>query len=414
MNVGAIMLEFASPGWLWVGLALAAAGAWGLWRGQRQGRAVSSVKLWSGLAGGETARQRRAVDPLWLLVWLATVLGAVCLARPMWTTEPVHDVPRVSVEWSVQELKAGELGRIVAAFVRVEKTDGLHDPALLVTRTHNAVGTETVPLVKLREGWLSALSDDIRSVTLELHNGQTGEALAIQTFARPARRLFGVRELGPIPEPLRRVFAVQPGAVANDPTVRPVVLLAGELPARHEAGAGDLVIAGPDVAAPGLELGARVLADNGEWAVERADGMAEVGPNVSWDRVHVTALREAHFSDAWRLVAQAGGRPFVAVRPGTADSPTWVWLAADVGRETDWWKDPGFVVFFAQLSHEVLSRADPERLVAWQATGPLGGQAAATPHPPAASLTPVAGALAIAMLASAAGWQLFRGRRTVL
>jgi hypothetical protein len=418
------MLEMAAPGWLWIAPLVAAAGAWALWRGQHRGRAVSSVKLWRGLQGDAASQKRRRIDPLWLLVWLSAVIGALCLAGPRWVWGPRAEGPRMSVSWNVRELRHGGQANALGVFARVTEARDVKDPVRVVMRVDGVPPTAAdVTLEKLRAGWdfsFATIPANVKGLTLEVQRREGTEALAMQTFTRPDGLPFGVQEIGRIAAPLRRVFEVQPGATPGDPTVRPLVTLVNEAGATADRGtelaASDLVVAGPEVAAPGLEPGALVTATGDGWKAEAGEGGADLPAYVQWDQVHVFKLREARLSAEWQVLARAGGHPFVALRRAREGErgPTWVWVAAEVDRETDWWKSPGFVVFFAEMTRLSLGQAGAGRIVPW-APGPLEGIAvAARPDVEEARLSPALGALAIAMLAGAAGWLLWRSRRQVL
>ncbi|HEY4329061.1 MAG TPA: BatA domain-containing protein, partial [Phycisphaerae bacterium] len=117
------MLFFAAPIWLTLAAAVGVFGAWGLWRGQRKTRRVSSLRLWRDMGQVSGESRRRAIDPLWVLVFFAAVMAALALAAPAWRMDTAPLVPTLDVEWSVRSLQTAN-GQHVEAWVHAPHAPG--------------------------------------------------------------------------------------------------------------------------------------------------------------------------------------------------------------------------------------------------------------------------------------------------
>src|SRR5436309_3491696 len=110
------VIVFAMPALLGMAGAVALAGGAALWRGRRRVQAISSVKLWEGLMPAEASHGRRWVDPLWLLIFFAAVLGALALAGPRWQTE--REIRTIDAEFALRAARTGAQ-MVTEAWVRV-------------------------------------------------------------------------------------------------------------------------------------------------------------------------------------------------------------------------------------------------------------------------------------------------------
>jgi hypothetical protein len=419
------MLEFVAPGWLWVPPLVAVTGLWGLWRGQRVGRPVSSVRLWKGLAGGETTARRRVVDPLWLMVFIATLLAALGLAGPQWAMERDARAGRLSVDVAVRDVGLESGQHAVGAWLKVEEAQGIAELVAITLATPDGTFSQSMPLATLKSGWTyavdmpavpSKLSLDIRA-----GSANANDVLFRQRWARPGVAPFGVLELGTIDPMLRRAFQVHPGARFGDPTLRPAVVLINQTadPAaslEEMGGAGSLMIAGPSAPFPGIEAGGPIRGPEGGWRMERE--VAGTAPGVRDDprgaeMARVFALRPARLSSEWQILARAGGHPFLALARGKS---TRLWLAAELTPDTDWWKYPSFIIFFGELVQQVSGAASADRIVTWVPDGRPEGTAIAPPTVPpgrgALLLGPWMGIGAMALLVGSAVGLVWRGLRT--
>jgi hypothetical protein len=129
---------------------------------------------------------------------------------------------------------------------------------------------------------------------------------------------------------------------------------------------------------------------------------------VTLKDVHVSAVREVAATGDWRVIATAGGRPWIAEREvagAQGQKAVWLWLASEPLAETDWPKDPGFVLFFAEMEQRALG-GDERRYVDWLMIPeePARGVRRET------GLTAYLGVAAMALLAGAMLWFVRRGR----
>ena len=397
------MLEFAAPIWLSIPAAVGALGVWALWRGQRRRRAVSSLRLWRGLEGAGSAK-RRVLDPLWVLVLAAGMLAGLAWAGPRWESGAMP-APRLEVTWAVRSVGgAGDgTGGGTEAWVRCGNAGGA--ATLSINGMERPVGE-----ADLRQGVALPVTGDAQGrVRLEL---RAGHALARATFTHPGGApAFGLLEIAGsgagIDPALRRVFGVQPNMRAGDPTVHPRVLLVNDPQVRAEdLEEADLVIGQGASALPGILPGAEV---KGEWAAQVEGGSGFAWPAfVSLKDVHVRTMREAVISADWRIVATAGGKPWIAVREmprGDGSKALWVWLASSPWTDSDWVKDPGFVLFFAEMEQRAFG-GEARPYVDWMRLPD-----AVTPHAAApVELARYVGVAGVGLLLGAMLWFVRRAR----
>jgi hypothetical protein len=360
------------------------------------------------------------------MVWVAAVLALVAPAAPAWRSEGGGGAggaaaarPWAQMAWAVRGVAGGDGGATAAAWVRLVDAGGPLDRLTVSIASGVAVPFEqTKPLADWRAGVALPVPADADRVALAVAAAGEGrpQPLAAQVFVRPASRPFALLTAGPraaVDPAVERVFAIAPGARPGDPTVRPAVVLAAApdagAAAVREAGPGGLVVALPDVALPGLTAGPRHAAPGDAlWTPELAAG----GPAfVRLEHVRVTALREAAVGPPWRVLATAGGWPWIAARPATADGPAMIWLASVPSAETDWPKDPSFVLFFADHMSRLESAADAGgRFIDWL---PEGEGHNGPPPAPVLTDTPLSaavGAAAVGLLAAAVGLLHSRAR----
>jgi hypothetical protein len=393
------VLDFAAPFWLSVPAAAAVAGAWALWRGQRRRQPVSSLRLWKGLTA-EGAAKRRALDPLWLLVFLASVLAGLALAQPRWTRgTPPH--PPLDVTWNVRTLHADN--GTTQAWIRCPQLPA--PPTLTINGTERLVSPD-----QLRQGLALPVQPDPRgTITLSL---QAGSARAAATFSDPGTTpTFGLLEIAdpnsPIDPALARFFHMQQNARPGDPSIHPRVALLSDANLRAEDPQNaDLVIAQPATPLPGLVPGAPV---DGPWTPQVAPDSGFDWPSfVSLKDVQVFARRDVTLSSDWRPIATVAGKPWIAYRlinkTSTNDKSTiYIWLASDPARQTTWPNHPAFVRFFAELQHRALAPA-AQLLADWPQLPDASNAFAITPFP----LDTYIALAAIALLVTAVAWFLAR------
>ena len=450
------MIIFAAPVWLWVASAVGAAGVWALWRGQRRVRAVPSIRLWREIVPEAVAtRRRRGVDPLWLLVFLAAVLAALALAGPRWKWGSGPDENAwARVQWAVRSAGGGVGGGMgggagrespqVEAWIRLMEGGDLPGTVrVLLGGTQKDVSTD-----ELRKGVALAVPpSDAAGGRLKLALLAGKHVMAEAEFRRPAMaggRPFALLEYAAAGEPgvdpmdpaLERVFAIQPGARREDPSVRPAVALVrgpgfslSQLPASGgeaaEKGGGTLVIAQSDTALPGLVPGETITGPAEGWTPAVATGEAASRafpwpPYVPLRDVRVFAMRTAQLEPSWQVLATANGRPWIALRtvggngPGTA-RVTLVWLASAPSTETNWPKSASFVLFFAELANrawEVPAEDGAQgNVVEWERTQEvMGSPQTQNDAVNTTDLRSLLGAVAMVMLLGAVGWFVTRGR----
>jgi hypothetical protein len=404
------VLLFSWPIWLWATPVVAAAGAWALWRGQRRGRVVSSVRLWQGLTAGSEVSRRRVIDPVWVIVWLGAILAALALSGATWTAGE-SPAPWATMQWSVRSMSTSSAGK-AEAWVRLLEMRGAAGRMILVADDGGHRIEKEVSLETLRAGLIVPLDGSAKRVTLSLRDGS--HVLAQQTFEWVGpNQPFGVIAVAGaqgIDPALRRVFAVQPGARMDDPTIRPAVVLLND-PADsswQDLAAGGLLVAQPAANLPGLVVGTRILAPDA-WQPMVAETQMGVGVShiVKLDHVRITALREATVSSDWHVLATAGDKPWLAIRAW--QGVTLLWLASDPSSDTNWPKDPSFVIFFAELLQRAIGSANANAIVEWR---PVNSNGTDEAHAQRREY-PLNGGIALAAVAlwvAAAGILVWRGR----
>jgi hypothetical protein len=338
------------------------------------------------------------IDPLWVLVLAAGMLAGVALAQPRWVRGNLP--PRLAVTWAVRSTRG--TGGVTEAWVRCP--DATNATVLLVNGTARSVNSSD-----LHNGLALPLTAGPGGrVMLEL---RSGGALAKETFTNPGVPPFGLLEIAAsgagIDPALRRVFTVQANVRAGDPTVQPRVLLVNDPKVRAEDLEGaDLVIAQPATPLPGITAGATV---EGQWMPRVESGSGIAWPAfVSLKDVHVRRMCEAVVSGDWRVIATADGKPWIAVReiPRVgAGKVMWVWLASSPLTDTDWVKDPGFVLFFAEMQQRELG-GEAAAISDWTRLPEADNSDAAG----AVELVPYVGVAGIALLVGAMVWFVRRAR----
>jgi hypothetical protein len=359
---------------------------------------VSSVRLWRGLEA-EGAAKRRALDPLWVLVLVAGVLAGMALARPRWVAGTPAE--RLEGTWAVRSVKTA--GGETEAWVRCPEASD-------TARLHVNGVERFVSAAELRQGAAVPVhADSLGHVRLEI---RSGHAVAAATFADtgqgPPFGFLAIAASGADVDPaLRRVFAVQPAARVGDPTVRPRVLLVQDPQVRVEdLEDADLVIAQPSSPLPGITLGAEV---KGEWLPQVESGSGFDWPKfVSLKDVHVRTLRQAILGAEWRVIATADAKPWIVTREiprGSGGKALWLWLGSSALAETDWVKDPGFVLFFAEMQQRAFG-GEAKPYVDWTKLP----ETDVTGNTVAVELTPYLGAAGILLLLGATTWFVRRMR----
>ena len=398
------LLFFSTPLWLWALPAVTAAGAWAFWRGRHRPRPVPSIRLWRGLTETASARPR-IIDPVWLLVFIAALLAAAALAQPEWTRHFPADLPSAGMEWTIRSLGASTSPSTTEAWVRL--LDGSHLPERMTLSIETDAGREqhTLSLAQLKAGIPIALPTTAARATLSLHTQNataTAPPLAQQSFVRSAiGQSFALLGSAGADPALKRVFAIQPGARPGDPTIRPTILLLSDpATAPSELSSIDgtaLIIAQSEVPLPGLTPGERLSANMPWTPVIPPDQNASAAmPNfVHLDRVHVAAFRAVALSPEWHILATVADKPWMAMRQ--QKKLTLIWLASSPTTETDWPKDPSFVLFFAEMASRALAQpaaTTSARFIDWI---PLNDS---TPTPPqtSSSLYPLNAYLGIAAI----------------
>ncbi len=256
------MLLFATPLWLWALAAVTALGTWALWRGRNRSRPIPSIRLWQGLTETASTRRRR-VDPVWLMMFIAALLAAAALAEPAWTGHSPVDLPSARMQWSIRSL--GTPASPTATEARVRLLDGIHLPEHLILAIETDADSEqqTPALPQLQRGMLLTLPPSAMRATLSLraqNASATTPPFAQQSFVLPAIGQPFALLGAPFGDPaLQRVFAIQPRARPDDPTLEHTVLLLSDPAAAPSALAAlqgpALIIAAPEVPLPGLTPG---------------------------------------------------------------------------------------------------------------------------------------------------------------
>ncbi|MCL2648023.1 MAG: BatA domain-containing protein [Phycisphaerales bacterium] len=120
------MLIFAWPMMLGVAGGVAALGMLALWRGERGRQRVSSTKLWEGLVETAAGGKRRAMDPVWVMIFAGALLGTLAAAGPGWQMKKTGGgaAMEMHVEWSVRSVGGRGGGGDPGLFLRVLKAGG--------------------------------------------------------------------------------------------------------------------------------------------------------------------------------------------------------------------------------------------------------------------------------------------------
>lgn len=409
------MLTFAAIGGAWAVGVVALLGGYALFRGQRRGRAVSSVKLWRGLAQADAGKRARRVDPVWLLVWVAALLAALGLMRPQWRRGAAAE-DGIDLAWAVRDTAAGT-GRHVEGWAKLVAGEVSKGAALVV----RVPGSERVmPLedAALRRGLAFAIADGALPPRVELAVTEKGRTRARRTFEPELTPAFGWTCLpgrAAVDAALERFFRLHPSGRANDPTIAPAVLLLGPgadaatlEPQREVA----LMIADRASAVDGVTPGG--FHDNAPpdgWLVEATAALAG---SVRLERVRVRAYQAARLSPEWQVLATIGGTrdPWIA-RRSLASGGDMIWLAARPTGDTDWAGDTSFVIFWAEAVNAAVRRGDA-LTGEWRPLPRAASQPSAEITP--VDLRPLTGITAMGLLLAASGalWQRLRRSRTAV
>ncbi len=420
------MLIFAAPIALTAVAAVAALGIAALWRGRRMVRKVSHISLWRDSFA--ESPQRRRLDPLWLLVFVAALLAAAALASPAWIGPGNPDMPRAEVTCAARSLRSSPAtNERVDVYITIS-----HENHLPETLTLGINGKDySVPLASRRGGYRETLPRPAAGEAVKVSLRADNTILYEQTFTRPAladgQPFALLKQVGPqssIDPALERIFRVQPNVRRDDPLVRPAVLLVNDPAFQLSPTTGPLlVIAQPATPLPGITLG--------PWRGAPADSpgftprIALTGPKplFSWpnwahlDSTRIRRLREAVLSLEWQVLATVDSLPWIAIRarPSENTNPRTilVWLASDPAVDTNWPQDPRFVALFAEMATTLVSggeeTAPRSRIIEWQPANPPTVLESTT-QPPIHFQIPLAITSACLFLA-AAGWFLLRNRR---
>ncbi|GEM_PF-2424535 len=396
------MIMFAAPAWLIAMPLVGILGVWALWRGRHHVQRVSSTRLWEGLTGEASGKKSRHVDPVWLMVFLASLLAGLALAGPRWQSATDPQVATADVHWAIRGIAGQTQAEL---FVRIERDQGLSGTCkLIVAPTEMDEFTGVVKqfsVADLRQGMVVQVPN-FPELQATLTAGP--HVLAKSTFIRrdrpPFALLTAVARGGKIDPALLRLFSVHPSVTTDDPTIRPAVLLVDD--PRFEADSVDartLVIASPRTPLPGNTL---------KQVITPAAPARPQSAQLNLAAVRVNRYTSAELSSDWEILATLDGHPWIAMRTESA-TPTAplrrsVWLASNPAQDGNWGVDLSFVLFFGELLDQMYpatvgTAPSDVGVVEWTERRDTSGEPSPTVAP--ISLMPGAGLAAIVLLASA-------------
>lgn len=418
------MLTFLAPFWLLLLPPVFAVGLWTLWRGQTAPFPVSSIRLWQGLVT-DAAPRRRLIDPAWFLVALASFLVTFALAQPAWRLQSAS--PHADVQLVLRARPDAP-----AAELFLKTPDPLPSSSLLLRLTADGY-RQTFPLdaAALRRGLI------LPNIPLELQYAISIEA---QGLAHPlaAYRLllhdhlaFALQSVGLVPEPLRRIFALQPGARLQPPDApdTPAVYLVdnpqldlGQLPLSPAS----LVIASPRTPLPGLTpLSPSPVAP--DQMTPRVVATSPLLDHVHFDQVRVQEVWRASLNQSrrgadtvqdvpatypagpWSVLGTVQAMPWIVRGRDPESGATLLWIGSEMTpRATNWPLDPSFVIFFTNTLNDLFPLS-PDHARTWQAV-PLADPATRL----SAASVPLASGVALAGLLLLSVAAILLARRVTL
>src|SRR5207248_1147453 len=148
------------------------------------------------------------------------------------------------------------------------------------------------------------------------------------------------------------------------------------------------------------------------WVPEVAESAFAWPGFVSLKEVRVTALRQVTLSADWHVIARAGGMPWMAWRVtkrADGSRQTWLWMASEISKETNWWALPSFVMFVSEMRSRAVGGEEVTSSggMAWQR---VAGEDTPEEVRSPLDLTAAFGTAGILLLVAAVTWFWMRGR----
>ncbi len=404
-------IAFLSPWWLIAAVIVTGLALLAVWSLGLKPLPASTLQFWHSAANSTGREDSRRIDPLWLLVAVATTLAAMALLQPILKTFPHRSaVPApptiIAAGAAIPQAKTGSV------FVRSRTLLTGPGPLHLDIAWPGGRTTEQVSAHQLYAGSTFAgipTSAKVWNIALTA----AGNTLWRQNLKRQTPPTVAVNFLGPPPRPLVRLCRLVKGAAINRPGLHPALWILNTAHAslgRASVAHGDTVLAIAPAVLPGITLHSpdAIVPARG-----RAMAYLHLEKTVSdrlWDHVRLNQIGcrvfyKAHLHAHWEIVVTAAGQdlgshpwPFLARRYEKNGDVSEFWMAVPLNlRSTHWPRHGSFVIFFANVLQRLRAHGPADMSVTrWVAPVlPLTPGSAAPHQPPGPKIISLAGWLAL-------------------
>ena len=404
-------IAFLSPWWLIAAVVVAGLALLAVWWLGLTPMPASTLRFWQSAAGSAGRQDSRNIDPLWLLVAVATTLAALALLQPILKTFPSRSAmpPPPSIIAAGAAIPQAQTGSIFVRSRRLIKSSG---PVRLDISWLGGRRIDQISPRQLQAGVTVAdlpISAKVWNIALIA----AGDTFWRQTLKRHTPATVAVNFLGPPPRPLVRLFRLAKGVALNRLGLHPALWIlnsAGSKLGRRSLARGDVVLAIAPAVFPGMSLDSPdAIALSRDQAMPplhlektTSSGLLE---HLRMNQIGFRIFYKAHLRASWKVLLTATGRglgshpwPFLAQRYDKNGNVWEFWLAVPLNfRSTHWPQHGSFVIFFANLLQRLRSGSTAgESMTRWLAPATLYQPGNPVNHgPPRRRVIPLAGWLAL-------------------
>ena len=404
-------IAFLSPWWLIAAVVVAGLALLAVWSLGLTPMPTSTLQFWQSAASSAGRQDSRKIDPLWLLVAVATALAALALLQPILKTFP----PRSAMQAPPTIIAAGAAipqAQTGSIFVRSRTLLTGPGPLQLDISWPGGRQAEQISARQLQAGITFAgipTSAKVWNIALTA----TGNILWRQTWKRQTPPTVAVNFLGTPPRSLVRLCSLVKGVAINKLGLHPALWIlktAHTSLGRASIAHGDTVLAIAPAVLPGITL-------HSPDAIVPARGRAmahlllektlsdRLLDHVRLNQIGCRIFYKAHLNAHWKVLVRATGQglgshpwPFLAQRYEKNGSVWEFWLAVPLNfRSTSWPRHSSFVIFFANVLQRLRAHGPADMSVTrWVAPAlPLTPGSAAPHQPPGPKIISLAGWLAL-------------------